>query len=449
MRPWPPILVLALLLPVTGPTVTSAGRETLAPRAGGDAGGRLEAPSARAGRPGEVRITGSDRVFSSVGWAVAAAAPHDTVWVGAGLYREPTVIIDRPLTLAGEPGAVLDGEGARGLVEIRADSVTVRGLTLRNTGLSFTEDRSAILVEKARFCSVEDNRLRDTFFGIYLANSGDCVVRGNDLEARAERETRAGNGIHLWYSVRVHIDGNRIRGHRDGIYFEFVEDSEVTGNDSVGNLRYGLHFMFSDRCGYGRNRFADNGAGVAVMDTRDVVMEDNDFDHNWGSAAFGLLLKDITDSRILRNRFRRNSVALYAEGANRVEVRGNEFLENGWAVKLMANSEGTRFETNNFLANSFDVSTNSRRTRSAFRGNYWDRYRGYDLDRDGTGDVPFRPVRLFSLLVERNEPTLVLLRSFLVQLLDAAEQVLPVLTPANLVDETPALSPRATQWRTS
>ena len=58
-------------------------------------------------------------------------------------------------------------------------------------------------------------------------------------------------------------------------------------------------------------------------------------------------------------------------------------------------------------------------------------------------------MRLFSLLVERNEPTLVLLRSFLVQLLDAAEQVLPVLTPANLVDETPALSPRATQWRTS
>ncbi|MDX1494103.1 MAG: nitrous oxide reductase family maturation protein NosD, partial [Longimicrobiales bacterium] len=357
-----------------------------------------------------------------------------------------TLILDKPLVLLAEPGAVLDGEGERGLMEIRSDSVTVAGFTLRDTGLSFTTDRAAILVDQARFCEIRDNRLKNTFFGIYLANSGDCLVRDNVLEASADRETRSGNGIHLWYSTRVEIVGNRVEGHRDGVYFEFVEDSRVVENVSTGNVRYGLHFMFSDACAYIGNTFAENGAGVAVMYARDVVMEGNDFRGNLGNAAFGLLLKDITDSRIEANRFQANSVGIHAEGANRVQVRSNDFVRNGWALKIMANSESSTVSGNNFVANTFDVATNSRRSYSDFEGNYWDRYRGYDRDADGVGDVPFHPVRLFSLVVAQNEPALILQRSPLVALLDVAEQVLPVLTPESLADPTPSLTPLPSRW---
>ncbi|MDX1645847.1 MAG: nitrous oxide reductase family maturation protein NosD [Longimicrobiales bacterium] len=385
--------------------------------------------------------------FATIGEAVSTARGGDTVRVAPGVYREPTVLIDRPLTLLGSEGTVLDGEGQRGLIEIRADSVTVAGLTLRDTGISFTSDRAAILVDQARFCTLRENRLEDTFFGIYLANAGECLLQGNTLVAEAVRETRSGNGIHLWYSTRIEIIDNRVEGHRDGIYFEFVEDSRVADNRSVGNVRYGLHFMFSDRCSYRRNTFADNGAGVAVMYTEEIVMEGNDFRGNRGSAAFGLLLKDITDSEIFGNRFLRNSVAVHAEGVNRVELRENDFLDNGWAIKIMANSEDSRVSSNNFIGNSFDVATNSRRSYSEFDGNYWDRYRGYDRDADGVGDVPFHPVRLFSLVVAQNEPALILQRSPLVALLDIAEQVLPVLTPANLTDRHPRLSPLPSPWR--
>lgn len=398
------------------------------------------------GSPAVLHV-GQGAPYGSVTDAVAAARAGDTILVAPGVYNEPTLILDRPLTLLGEPGAVLDGEGERGLVEIRADSVTVAGLTLRNTGLSFTEDRAAILADGVQFCRIRDNRLENTFFGIYLANAGDCTIQDNAIVASGERETRSGNGIHLWYSTRVEIIGNRIEGHRDGIYFEFVEDSRVVGNRSAANVRYGLHFMFSDRCGYLRNVFSDNGAGVAVMYTRDIVMEGNDFRGNLGSAAFGLLLKDITDSRILGNRFLRNSVAVHAEGANRVRVRGNDFVANGWAVRIMANSEGSTVTENNFIGNSFDVATNSRRSYSDFTGNFWDRYRGYDRNADGVGDVPFHPVRLFSLVVAQNEPALVLQRSPLVALLDIAEQVLPVLTPEGLADHRPSLTPFPSEWR--
>lgn len=388
--------------------------------------------------------------YTSVTAAVAAAQPHDTVMVESGVYREGAPVeIGVPLALIGRGGPVLDGEGTHGLLVVKADSVTVVGLTLRNTGITFVDDRAALLVDRSRFCRIEANRVEDAFFGIYLANSGDCLVGDNVIEAAAERETRSGNGIHLWYSTRVTLRDNRVSGHRDGIYFEFVEDSRVEGNISRDNLRYGLHFMFSDHCAYLGNTFLRNGAGVAVMYTKHVRIEGNDFDENRGGASFGLLLKEITDSRIAGNRFRHNSVGLHGEGLSRVDVDGNDFLANGWAVQVLADSEGSTFRRNNFVANTFDVSTNSRHAYSSFDGNYWDRYKGYDRNRDGVGDVPFRPVRLFSLVVEQNEPALVLQRSLLVGLLDLAEQVLPVLTPDNLVDPTPSLAPVATRWSTS
>ena len=196
----------------------------------------------------QVRVSGpgpaSGEAFATIRAAVAAAAAHDTVHVPSGVWTEgEPVVVDRPLTLRGEAGAVLDARGDHELLVVEADSVTVEGLTLRETGVSFTQDRAAIRVEKARFCTIRRNRLENTFFGIYLANAGDCRVEDNVLEGAQTSESQSGNGIHLWYSVRVVITGNEIRGHRDGIYFEFVEDSRVEANRSTNNLRYGLHFL--------------------------------------------------------------------------------------------------------------------------------------------------------------------------------------------------------------
>lgn len=390
-------------------------------------------------RPGD-RVVDASRP-GTLAAAIAAAVPGDRIVVRPGTYTEPTLVIDKPLELVGQGYPVLDGENERQLIVIASDSVTIRGLTLRNVGTTFVEDRSAIRVEDVSFCRIEDNRIENAFFGIYLANAGDCLIAGNRIEAEATRESTSGNGIHLWYSKRITIRDNEIRGHRDGIYFEFAKESRVENNVSEENVRYGLHFMFSDSSTYRGNLFRDNGSGVAVMYTSNVDMRNNRFIDNWGPATFGLLLKDIRDSRIEGNRFERNTIGMYAEGSNRMQVERNDFIENGWAIKLMANSEDNRFTVNNFEANSFDVSTNSRLSYSEFEGNYWDEYQGYDLDRDGIGDVEFRPVRLFSLIVEQNEPSLILLRSFLVTLLDAAEAVIPALTPETLVDTRPSMQP--------
>jgi nitrous oxidase accessory protein len=373
--------------------------------------------------------------------ALHAARDGATILVRAGIYREPTIVVERRVSLVGEGWPTLDGDGERSIMVVRANGVTVRGLRFANVGTTFTEDRAALRLQDVRDCQVEDNRIDDAFFGIYVASSSNCRIARNTLRGSGTTELGSGNGIHLWSSRDIEIADNRVSGHRDGIYLEFAAHADVHGNLAAGNRRYGMHFMYSDSCVYTGNVFRENVAGVAVMYSEQLVMSGNRFERNWGSAAYGLLLKEIYDSRIERNVFARNSTGLLADGATRIVAIGNEFIENGWAVRLMASTQDGRFEQNSFVGNTFDVTTNSRHSFSGFRGNYWDDYRGYDLDRDGFGDVPHRPVRLFSLLVERNEPSLILLRSAFVGLLDAAERVLPALTPEKLVDARPLMAP--------
>jgi len=371
--------------------------------------------------------------------ALERAAPGDRIVVRAGTYREPLLRITKRIELIGEGGPVLVG-GAHGVLEILADSVVVRGLIIEGVEPSQVEDRAGIRIRGAAACRIENNEFRDTFFAVYAEEARDCLVLRNRITGPGRAEAVSGNGIHIWRSVRMTIEENVVGGHRDGVYLEFSSHAALRDNVIAGNSRYGLHFMRSDTCAYERNRFEANGAGVAVMYSRAVRMIGNRFERNWGNAAYGLLLKDISDGEIRGNRFIRNTVGLYLEDSNRNRIQGNTFAGNGWAVRVMANATDNRFEQNEFQGNTFDVATNSQSTSSVFDGNWWDRYRGYDLDRDGRGDVPFRPVRLFSLIMEQYEPSVILLRSAFVDLLDAAERLLPVLTPQGLADSRPLMA---------
>lgn len=388
--------------------------------------------------PSVVNVS-TDGPVRSLRSALGIVARGGTIIVHTGTYRDTTIMVTVPVTIIGDGYPVLDGGSSRQIMTVTADSVTVHGLTFRNVGVAYTEDLAAIRIVRARNCVITDNRIENAFFGIYLQEAADCLIGRNVLGAVRLRDATSGNGIHLWHSRDITIIGNRISGQRDGIYFEFVRQAHVRDNISENNIRYGLHFMFSDSCDYENNTFRHNGAGVAVMYTRNVRMVGNRFTDNAGAAAYGLLLKEISDSQLLGNLFARNTAGLYADGATRLNARHNTFLDNGWALKLQSSTEDAVFTGNNFAGNTFDVSTNSRSVSSTFAGNYWSAYRGYDLNHDGKGDVPHRPVRLASVVIAGNEPALVLMRSNFLELLDAAERVIPALTPATLADSAPSM----------
>ncbi len=395
--------------------------------------------SAQSNRSPSVVNVSPTGAVRSITAALALVARGGTIIVHSGTYRDTTIVVSKPVTIIGEHYPVLDGESKRQIMTVTADSVTLRGLEFRNVGVAYTEDLAAIKVIRGRNCLISGNRIAHAFFGIYLQEASDCTVEKNVISASHERDATSGNGIHLWHSRDITIVGNKVSGQRDGIYFEFVRQAHVRDNLSENNIRYGLHFMFSDSCDYENNTFRHNGAGVAVMYTHNVQMIGNRFLDNKGAAAYGLLLKEISDSRLVDNIFARNTSGLSADGATRLYASHNTFLDNGWALKLQSSTEDAVFIGNNFAGNTFDVSTNSRSTSSKFIGNYWSQYEGYDLNGDGKGDVPHHPVRLTSVVVAEHEPALILLRSNFLELLDAAERAFPALTPATLEDSAPSM----------
>ncbi len=376
---------------------------------------------------------------SSLQEAVRLADSGDVVRVRGGEFHLKEFTIEKTISLIGENFPVLDGDGRNEILVIKAKHVLIEGFLFRNAGVNYLYENAAVRVVNTSHCTIRNNRFYANFFAIYLSKSHDCKIQHNFIEATADRESNSGNGIHLWYSNRAVISDNEIIGHRDGIYFEFVEGSLIERNRSERNLRYGLHFMFSHRCKYRNNVFRKNSAGVAVMYTKDVEMTNNLFELNWGEASYGLLLKDISRSVIERNEFVENTVAILAEGCEKTRIADNDFRRNGWALRIMGNSIENVITRNNFLENLFDVATNTSQNQNQFDGNFWSAYQGYDLNRDGFGDVPYRPVRLFSYIVEKQSAALVLLRSALIDVLEAAERVFPLLTPKTLTDNRPAM----------
>lgn len=371
--------------------------------------------------------------------AVQMAGDGDRIVVFEGVYNEWDIVIDKQISMEGVDAPVIDGNGEGYIFIVKADSVSISGFDLRNTGRSHIREYAAVMMDGVTGGRVEGNRITNTFFGIYVADSKGMRIAGNEISSNNRREMTSGNGIHLWKTTGSTIRDNRVSGHRDGIYLEFGSELTVTGNISRDNNRYGLHFMFSDNCEYSENHFQSNGAGVAVMYSEQVNMHDNRFEQNWGASSYGLLLKDMRNSTISGNTFYRNTVAIYTEGSNRMDIVRNHFELNGWAIRLKGSSRDNLFGENNFIENSFDVGTESRQNPNRFEGNYWSHYEGYDLDRDGVGDIPYRPVRLFSVIIGQEPHSLILLRSLFVSLLDAAERMMPVLTPATLTDEQPRM----------
>ncbi len=380
--------------------------------------------------------------FKTIKTAIEAASPHTTITVQAGMYKEGEITIAKPLALMGQDGAVIDGDlQAQPLTIVKTDGVVIKGFTIQNTGSSYVRELAGVRVIESKNCRIEKNKILNATYGVYLENSTDVLVSENEITGAAKDESSGGNGIHIWYGRRHMIEKNHISGHRDGIYLEFSESTQVKDNSVDRCLRYGLHFMSSSKTEYHRNSFFNNGAGVAVMYSRDIKMYKNRFYANKGSASFGLLMKEVHSSEIFENEIYDNTVGMFLEGSNRSRFYSNKIATNGTALRIMGDCENNEFSKNDFVGNSFDVTTNADHSWNSFRENYWSHYEGYDLDKNNRGDIPYRPVALSSILLERFDSSFVLINSFLFKLLDAVEKALPTLVPEPLKDEAPGMQP--------
>lgn len=378
--------------------------------------------------------------INSLQIAIQKASPQDTIEIQKGKYiSSKSIIVDKPLTIRGVDFPILDGNFKEHVIYVKSDNVTITGLEIINSGVSDITELSGILVENSKNCKILDNKLHNNTYGIYFSKSTNCIVKNNTIIGNAVDEVKGGNGIHLWSSNNHEITDNLITHHRDGFYFEFAENLLIERNQSKESVRYGMHFMFSHNNKFYNNRFYNNPTGVAIMYSRNIDVQNNRFEKNWGMNSYGVLLKEIMRSKFEHNVFKDNTIGIYAEGSNGNIFRHNLISNNGWGMSILGNNDDNIFEYNNFIGNVFDLSTNSRDNHNSYNENFWDKYTGYDLDKNQIGDRPHHPVQLFSFWVSRYSFLMVLLHSPVIELLEIAERAFPILTPSELNDKNPKM----------
>ncbi len=378
--------------------------------------------------------------YNDIQTAIDTAPPGSTVYVYEGIYKlEKQIEINKPVRLLAikkkdNDKIVIDGNKIKNVIYVsNTYDVEVSGFIITNSGTSDIEEYAGIYIENSKNCKIYQNYLIHNTYGIYLAYVQNSLIDKNFIIAEAKSEVLDGNGIHLWYSYDNILSNNVIKGHRDGLYFEYSENLLVSNNKSMFNLRYGIHFMFSHRTKIINNYFLGNPTGAALMYSSNLELLRNHIEYSWGSSFKSILLKDINSSRIESNFFYRTTVGIYSENSNRNQIYNNIFKKNGIALEVMGNSYTNKFNKNIFLENLFDVTTNSRENPNEYKENY----KGYDLNKDGYGDIKYRPVTLIGYWIARLPELSIFVFSPFAQFLELLENIFPVITPSQLVDEKP------------
>ena len=382
---------------------------------------------------------------------IDAAPSGGQLAVAAGRYAGP-VTIGRPLTVIATGAATIDGGGRGSVVTIQGSDVVFRGFTVMNSGRDVTEEAAGIKVTGDRHI-IEGNTVQDVYFGIHVGDGADVTVRDNVIVPGEQYGARPGHGISAWHLRDSLLTGNRISHARDGIYLSFTARVAVTGN-VITQCRYGLHSMYSETARFEGNRAEGNLLGAALMNSDRLVFRGNTISrHRDGPAAYGLLLKDIGDLTAEDNLILSNRIGVYAEAVPTDPKREAVLSRNviaGNEVGLALQSTAVLTVTDNRIAeNLSDVRALGRQLSAGMqwsrngRGNSWGRYRGFDADGDGIGDVPFQLDEAMDALLRRNPSIQALLYTPAHLAIESAVRMFPVYRqPPVLVDRHPLLTTR-------
>lgn len=372
--------------------------------------------------------------------AINKAGARDTLILQAGVYSGP-IVIDRPLELLGNNGVIIDGQGVGRVVSIAASDVTVRGLTIRNSGDSLaTEDAGIFVTPEGDRAQVEDNLLTGNLIGIYLKGPDNALVRNNVIiGSKNPHVNDRGNGVQLWNTPGSVVEGNDISLGRDGIFVTTSRDN-IFRNNIMRDLRFAVHYMYTNDSTVAGNQSSGNHVGYALMYSNNLEVHNNVSD---GDRDRGLFLNFANESNISGNQINGAEKCFFIYNANYNRIDKNHFSNCEIGIHFTAGSEGNDVYGNAFVDNRTQVKyVGTRYVEWSLngRGNFWSDNPAFDLDDDGIADQAYLPNDMVDQLLWRHPLAKLLLNSPAMQVLRWAQSEFPSLHPGGVNDSAPLMS---------
>ncbi|WP_282610945.1 nitrous oxide reductase family maturation protein NosD [Pelagibius sp. Alg239-R121] len=373
---------------------------------------------------------------------LARAEDGDVLRLAPGLHSG-SIVIERPLTLEGSGQAVIDGEGQGSVIVITAPDAVVRGLVIQGSGSSHeTIDAGVSLGKTALRAVVEGNRLLGNLYGVDIHGAQDALVANNVIEGRRDhRVNDRGNGVYVWNAPGARVEGNDVRWGRDGIFVNTSREN-IFKNNRFRELRFAIHYMHANDSEVTGNISIGNDLGYAVMFSKRVKIIDN---ISIGDAEHGVMLNYANSSEVRGNLVRDGgNRCAFLYNAHKNRIVGNRFERCATGIHFTAGSERNEITGNAFIGNRTQVKYVGSRWldwSAGGRGNHWSDFAAYDLNSDGIADTPYRPNDRMDHILWTQPAAKLLLGTPAVQLVRWSQSAFPALLPGGVVDSRPQMQP--------
>lgn len=377
-----------------------------------------------------------------------AATTRGALCLAPGEYRGP-LVLRGPVTLWGTRKAVIRSAGEGTTVRLAGAGARLLGVTIDGSGGRY--DRMDAGVEmQGEDLLVEGVRVQRGVFGVLMNRSRRAALRSSEIIGSGDPTIGLrGDGVRLWETTDSAVEGNYIHGGRD-VVARYSHRNRITGNTVQGG-RYGLHLMYCHDVLVQGNRSIGNVVGAFIMYSRGARVRGNLLAASAGAAGIGLGVKESGNLLAEDNLILRNTIGAYFDTSPLYVDEHNLLVRNAirlsdTAVVFHSSQLRNIFRDNSLRDNLRQVRVEGGGDALGVRweGNDWGDYAGYDLDRDGYGDVPYE-LRSLSSQLTAAFPDLDLFRGApALMLLDAVSHILPLFQPRLLVrDPRPRAQPLA------
>ena len=328
--------------------------------------------------------------------AIDRAEPGSLLELPAGDYRG-NIVIRKPLIIDGkDQKARIIGDGNGTVITIRSPYVTIRNVTILNSGKEHERVDAAVSIKKANHVTVDHCHIDNCLFGIDMEQVNDSTITNNWIRSKPFSLGLRGDAVRLWYSNDNNVSANHITYSRDMVVW-YSHGNTIAHNFGEYS-RYSLHFMYAGKNFVHHNTYEHNSVGIFFMYSQDSIATDNVVKSSLGTTGLGIGLKDCSNFTLKNNTMIYCARGLYIDRSpfqpdQRNRIEHNRILYNSIGVNFHSLSIANDIVGNIFKGNIDDVYDDDQVTlhsiKNHWEGNYWDSYQGFDRNGDGIGDTPY------------------------------------------------------------
>lgn len=379
--------------------------------------------------------------------AIDNAKEGSTIKLSKGVY-EGNLIITKPISIIGtEDGVVIKGEGKGTVVTIKSSYVTLKNLSITNSGERHDQLDSAIKAEKVKQCEISNITITDCLFGIDLQRVDNSIISNNTISSKDFSLGLRGDGLRIWYSNDNIIKGNHLYKSRDMVIWYSHGNTIEDNRGEYG--RYSLHFMYAGRNLVKNNHYQFNSVGIFFMYSKDTIAQGNSVKSSLGNTGMGIGMKEVSGFTLKDNTVIYNARGLYIDRSPFDEEQTNTFdnnniLYNTEAIHFHSISENNIISNNTIMGNIDDVVNDTKGSeihKNQWIQNYWDNYEGFDSNKDNIGDTSHKVYQYADKLWLHNPSLKFFYGSPVISMLNFLAKLAPFTEPVFLLeDSTPVMS---------